>query len=198
MELEPWLPPWQPDRILEYPELEGPTGLMQCSCCPTLTPQQSQPLSHRVPPAGSWDAGAGQAFKDVSPKFSAIISNSLNTTENSFSFSCEPHFSHTSHPDESLSRAAAGLGKESLTLRVGFSQYFPVGLHFQAACWALTRTPLLTLLLLTLMPHVFHKSNGRSMRNGAEFHFSWEYFPRECVTKALRMKGFYLDDVNHL
>lgn len=56
MDLELWLPAWQPDRILEYPELEGATG---------IHPQQSHPVSHSVPAAGSRNAGAGQELKVI-------------------------------------------------------------------------------------------------------------------------------------
>lgn len=42
MDLELWLPAWQPDRILEYPELEGATGFIPSN--PTLCPTVSQQL----------------------------------------------------------------------------------------------------------------------------------------------------------
>lgn len=52
------------------------------------------------------------------------------------------------------------------------------------------RGPLLMLLIERL--RVFHQSSMRAARNGAKFHLSWEYFPREHVTKALRTKKIFL------
>lgn len=55
------------------------------------------------------------------------------------------------------------------------------------------RGPLLTLLIAGFERlRVFHQSSMRAARNGAKFHLSWEYFPREHVTKALRTKKIFL------
>lgn len=115
------------------------------------TAQQSHPASPQLAPGLLEQGRNGKVFP---AHFSSIISNSSNTTENSFSFSSKPRFPHTSHPGGSFSRAAAGFN-----FRLGFSQCVPVCLHFQAACWALPRT-LLTLLLLTLNAWCDSQSSG--------------------------------------